>query len=248
MKSSSLSLETIRFHKRPNAMETSSEKAPYIGQVDLNGSVDTDQFIREMIETEGCTEDAESILRVLKCEDVARRQCVGENVLKTYMTDGTLVAPYIYGSFDAPDAPVGEQNSVEPQFRLPADIRDALADIVPEEDRSGIAELGGVRILSVLTEGVGFSLVKGTLPFCIAGIGFKPSATSTVTVTARNRKTGAETAATVVSVDSTQRINAKFATALAAGQYQLVVTVTEGGEGNVPHSATTNVKVLAAES
>lgn len=47
------------------------------------------------------------------------------------------------------------------------------------------------------------------------------------------------------SVDSTQRVNAKFTAALAAGQYQLTVTMTDESEGNVPHSATLNFKAVA---
>lgn len=244
MKTSSLSIEVIRFHKRVNAMETSSEKSPYIGQVESAGIVDTDLFISEM-KSDGCTESAETIRRVIAGEDRIVAQCVGENVYKVYTGDGSLVTPHIYGSFDAPDAPADAENAVEPNIRLGAELRDCLADIVPEEDRSGLATLGGVRILSLLTEGVGFSTVKGTLPFCIAGFGFKPSETSTVSVKAKNLKTGQETAATVVSVDSTQRVNAKFTAALAAGQYQLTVTVTDESEGNVPHSATLNFKAVA---
>lgn len=244
MKASFPEIEGIRFHKRVNAMEQSAEKSPYIGQIVSAGTVDTDQFIDEMI-SKGCTESAEAIRRVIASGDNVLKECVGENVLKVYTGDGSLVTPHIYGSFDAPDAPAGADNAVEPNIRLGAELRDCLADIVPEEDRSGIADLGGVRILSVLTEGVGFSLVKGTLPFSIAGMGFKPSATATQTVKAKNLKTGVETAATVVEVDSTQRITAKFATALSAGNYQLVVTVTEDEEGKVPRSATYNVKTLA---
>ena len=242
-----LGLEGIRFHKRANAMEQSAEKAPYIGQVDLAGTVDTDPFIDEMIEGQGCTESKESIRRVIASGDNVLGECLGGNVFKVYTGDGSLVTPHIYGSFDAPDAEAGADNAVEPNIRLGAELRDCLTDITPVEDRSGIAELGGVRIFSALTEGVGFSLIKGTLPFSIAGMGFKPSATATQTVKAKNLKTGVETAATVVEVDSTQRITAKFASALPAGNYQLIVTVTEGGEGNAPRSATYNVKAIAAE-
>jgi len=248
MKRDDIFLKSVKFHKTVNAMTTSAEKAPYLGTVEPTGIVDTDAFVQVMIDEEGCTESKESILRAIQCRDNAIMTCVGEQQMKVYTGDGSLVSPFIYGSFDAPDAAVGPNNSVEPQIRLGAEIRDAVADIIPEEDRSAISELGGVRILSVMTDGIGFGLIKGTQPFCIAGIGFKPSDTSTVAVSLTSQKTGASTAATVVAVDSTQRIKAKMPTPPTAGGYQLTVTVTDGsGEETRTYPAQKNVTVLASD-
>lgn len=244
MKNADIIETPIRFHKVRNAMERSAGKAPYLAHVDSPGVVEEDQFIGEMLDTGECTESADNIRRIIRTSDNVIGARVGEHVNKVVTDCGTVV-PHVSGSLPKEDAEAGEENAAVPRILPDAELRNAAADIVPVEDRSGIDDLGGVRILSVYTEGVGFSLVKGTLPFRVAGLGFKPSETSTAALAIRNPKTGVETAVPAATVDSTQRINAQLSAALPAGNYQLIVTVTEGGEGNVPRSATANVKAIA---
>ena len=217
----------IKFRKQSNAMERTSEKAPYLGKVELKGTVYEDAFIDEMV-AQGCTESAASIRRIIHAGDAVTARILGENGQKVQTGDG-LVMPHIAGSFPTPDANPGAGNELVPRIDLGDDTRDMLSGVKPTEDRAGIADLGGVRILSVFTEGIGFGQLKGTQPFGIAGVGFKPSASSSAAVKVVNAKTGVETEAAEVTVVDNQNITAELGEVLPKGQYKVVVKVSDEG-------------------
>ena len=243
MKSSAVYEKKLVFHKIRNETGTSSEAAPYLGVIELNGVVSHEEFVEEIV-ANGCTASAETVDLVLKTGDAIVREGLGERGYSMH-TAVSLVMPHLSGSLPAPDANPGEGNELLPRIDLCDGLRLAAADIVPKENREEISGLGGVRILSVLTEGIGFTQLKGIEPFSIAGVGFKPSAASSAAVKVVSAKTGAETAAAEVTVSDNQHITAKLGEVLPKGDYKVVVTVTdESAAGN--RDASYNVRMLAA--
>ena len=243
MKKSVILEKAIVYHKVRNETGTSSAQAPYLGQIELAGVVPQETFVEEMIE-DGCSATAATVNLVLNARNSVLGECVGAKGYKVH-TSEALVMPHLSGSLPAPDANPGEGNELVPRIDLGDELRLAASDIVPKENREEVSDLGGVRILSVFTEGVGFTQLKGTLPFSIAGVGFKPSASSSTAVKVVSAKTGDETAADDVTVVDNQHITAQLGEALAKGDYKVVVTVTdESAAGN--RDASYNVKMLAA--
>ena len=155
---------------------------------------------------DGCTESAETIRRILRGADTVLAKRIGENGNKV-QTGEELVMPHLDGTLPAPDAKPGAENALTVRIDVGDSLRNALVDMTPKEDRSGLSKLGGVRIYSVKSEGLEWSQLKGTTPFQIAGIGFKPTATC----------------------DDNQRITAQLGEVLPKGQYKVVVKVSDEG-------------------
>ena len=243
MKNSAILEQALVFHKVKNETGTSSAEAPYLGVIELKGVIPHENLVEEIVE-EGCSASAETVDLVLKSADAVRRECVGAKGYKVH-TGAAIAMPHLTGSLPAPDAGPGEGNELVPRIDLGDGLRLAAADLVPKENREDISGLGGVRILSVFTEGIGFTQLKGTMPFSLAGVGFKPSAASSAAVKVVNAKTGVETEAAEVTVEDNQHIVAQLGSVLPKGDYRVVVTVTdESAAGN--RDASYNVKMLAA--
>ena len=243
MKNSVILEQALVFHKVKNETGMSSAEAPYLGVIELKGVIPHEDLVEEIVE-EGCSASAETVDLVLKSADAVRRECVGAKGYKVH-TGAALVMPHLTGSLPAPDAAATDANELVPRIDLGDGLRLAAADLVPKENREDISKLGGVRILSVFTEGIGFSQLKGLLPFSIAGVGFKPTAASSAAVKVVNLRTGTETAAREVTVADNQHIVAQLGAVLAKGDYKVVVTVTdESVAGN--RDASYNVKMLSA--
>ena len=245
MKKSTIQITEIKYHKLQHKMQQSAEKSPFLGKVESNGVVSTDQLIDEMQEN-GCKASAETIAMVIAAEDRAVARQVGDYGRKVYTGLGA-VSPHITGNFDSVDGNVGEQNEIVARVNLNAEARNALADITPKENTDNKEELGGPRILSVLTQGLDYQTLKGTLPFSVAGSGFKgETGTATAKLYLTNAKTGVETEVPTVQTVSSQRITGKLTEALPAGKYQLKVVITEGEEDERTERSTfRNVTMVA---
>ena len=243
MKRNSVLEKPIVFHKVRNETGTSSAEAPYLGQVELAGVIPQETLVEEMIE-DGCSATAATANLVLNAASAVVCDCVGGKGYKVH-TGAALVMPHLTGSLSAPDAKPGEGNELVPRIDLGDDLRLSADDLTPQENREDISDLGGVRILSVYTEDVGFTQLKGMMPFSVAGVGFKPSAASSAAVKVVSAKTGVETEAVEVTVVDNQHITAHLGEVLPKGSYKVVVVVTdESAAGN--RDASYNVKMLPA--
>lgn len=235
--------EQITFHKVKNEMPASSGEVPYLGKVELKGTIEEEAFIVEMRE-DGCTESAESIRRILRGADAVQAMRIGEKGNKV-QTGTELMMPHLEGTLPAPDAKPGEGNALTVRIDVCDSLRNALSDMTPKEDRSMISKLGGVRIYSVKSEGLDWSELKGTTPFQIIGIGFKPTSASAIMVSVVSQKTGAASVA-AATCDDNQRIVAQLGEVLPKGQYKVVVKVSDEGGVSGNDEASYNVKMLAA--
>ena len=235
--------EMIVFYKVKNEMPASAATAPYLGKIKPRGTLDEETFIAEMREN-GCTESAETIRRILRGADTVQARRIGEKGNKV-QTGAELMMPHLTGTLPTPDAKPGDDNELTVRIDPDDGLRLALSDMTPKENREDLSKLGGVRIYSVKSEGLDWSVLKGTQPFQIAGIGFRPTATSTVEVKVVSRKTGDAATATATCEDN-QRITAQLGLVLAKGDYKVVVTVTDEGGLSGNTEASWNVKMLAA--
>ena len=237
-------LDPIVFFKVENGMEKSSAQAPYLAQVEYNGSVSTDELIAET-RKRGCTESELDLRRVIDNADAFCQEQVGKSQRKVHLPFGTVM-PHITKAFPNQDSSYdATQHELIARVELTDEFRLATADITPVEDKSGVAALKGPTIYSVCTDGTLFGTIVGTRKFVVAGNTLdlnKTVATDRVTLT--NTKTGVVTDVTDYTPSGNGlRLEANLTTALDAGTY--VLTIYKTVEGNAL-SATRKVNVVAA--
>lgn len=234
-------LKTIFFFKMENKMEKSKEKAPYIGVLDLNGTVEMTSLYEDIAEQAGLS--VAKVRQILTsygevaCENLG----LGYKVITPF---GYLI-PHITKSFPTRDAPFDPAtNELIGVFYPNEETRKWVSDIVPKERKDARADLGGPRILSVYTEDLGYSKVEKNKLFRIAGTGLFIVNPETDKVTLTNAKTGAVTQITTLTPSGNGlRIDGKFTTDLPAGAYTLTVETTGGVESGKAIPASRNVEV-----
>lgn len=227
-------LKTVFFHKVENKMDSSKEKAPYTGLLELNGSVDEAAVNEAVAELTGQSVDTVNHI-------VAGYQTiVVDNLAKGYKVQSHIgdFLPHITKSFPTQDAAFDpERNELIGVCRVNDATRNWVGDIVPKEHKDARADLGGPSIISVFTDGLGYSKCAKDKTFRIVGSGFPTVIDANNKVTLTHIKTGVVTTLTNVTPSGNGlRLDCKFTEDIALGDNLLTVT-----KEDVP--ATRNVEV-----
>lgn len=215
-------LKTIFFSKMENKMEKSKEKAPYIGVLSLNGTVEMSALCQGIADETGLS--VAKVTQILSAygEVAIQNLGMGYKVVTPY---GYFV-PHITKSFPTQDAPFDpETNELIGVFYPNEETRKWVSDIVPKELKDARADLGGPRILSMWTDGLGYSQCAKDKTFRIVGSGFPTVIDANNKVTFTHPKTGEVTTLTDVTPSGNGlRLDCKFTVDLPPGTYLLTVT------------------------